>query len=230
MEILDILYQHQDIKYGDFLAKLVPTLSREHFIGIRSPEYKKILKEIHSQAEDKIPDFLNSLPHKFHEENVTQVCLIGESKEYETYISKLEKFLPYINNWSVSDGLGSKVLEKNPEKLIKTIEVWIQDEKPYTKRVAMLFLKKYYLDENFQSEYLEWASKIRTEEYYVNMMTAWLLADALVKQWDSAIKFLQENKLDTWTHNKAIQKAIESFRITDEQKNYLRSLKIKSKK
>lgn len=228
-KILQILYAHQDEKYGDFIAKLVPTLPRSSFIGIRSPEFKKILKEIDQQACDEIPDFLQSLPHQFQEENTLHVCQINRTKDYEECISLLENFLPYIDNWAISDGIGPKCFAKNTEKLIEKIAAWIKDEKPYTKRVAMLLIKKYFLTENYKPEYLEWAAQIRSEEYYVNMMTAWLFADALVVQWDSAVEFLKSHKLDDWTHNKAIQKAIESFRITPEQKTYLRGLKVSSK-
>lgn len=227
-EIQQILFKYQDQKYADFISKLVPTVPKQNFIGIRSPVYKKIIKEINENLSPTIiENFLKVLPHKYHEENCLHVNFINNIKDYDEYIRKLELFLPYIDNWAVSDSLGAKILEKNPQKLIEKIHSWIQDEKPYTKRVAMLFLKKYYLNQNFSEKYLQWASKIRTDEYYVNMMTAWLFADALVYQWDTAIKFLQEQKLDTWTHNKIIQKARESFRITPEQKEYLKTLKRK---
>ena len=227
-EIQQILYKYQDQNYADFTSKLVPTVPREKFIGIRSPVYKKVLKEIKDNLSDtQITDFLQDLPHEYQEENCLHVIFLNNIKDYDEYIQKLELFLPYIDNWAVSDSLGAKILENNSQKIIEKIHIWIQDERTYTKRVAMLFLKKYFLDENFSQEYLEWASKIRTEEYYVNMMTAWLFAEALIKQWDTAIKFLQEQKLDTWTHNKTIQKARESFRITTEQKEYLKTLKRK---
>lgn len=229
-EIQQILFSHQDKKYADFVSKLVPTVPKERFIGVRSPEFKKIIREIKSNlSESQINDFLQNLPHEYHEENILQVCLLNNLDDYDEYIQKLEAFLPFVDNWAVSDGLGNKVLEKNAQKLIEKISIWIQDDKPYTKRVAMLFLKKYYLHENFSEEYLQWACEIRTDEYYVNMMTAWLFADSLVYQWDTTIKFLQEQKLDIWTHNKTIQKARESFRITPEQKEYLKTLKRKSK-
>lgn len=229
-EIQQILFSHQDKKYADFVSKLVPTVPKERFIGVRSPEFKKIIRDIKSNlSESQINDFLQNLPHEYHEENILQVCLLNNLDDYDEYIQKLEAFLPFVDNWAVSDGLGNKVLEKNTQKLIEKISVWIQDNKPYTKRVAMLFLKKYYLHESFSEEYLQWAAKIRTDEYYVNMMTAWLFADSLVYQWDTTIKFLQEQKLDIWTHNKTIQKARESFRITPEQKEYLKTLKRKSK-
>ena len=225
-KILEILYSHQDVKYGDFIAKLVPTLPREKFIGIRSPQFKKIVKELEAVSESEVSEFLENLPHKFHEENILQVMLINREKDFEKCVAMLEAFLPYVDNWAVSDGLGGKAFEKNHEKLLPYIKKWISDDKPYTKRVAMLFLKKYFLDEDYRPEYLEEAAKIRSDEYYVNMMTAWLFADALVKQWDSAVVFLQEKRLDDWTHNKTIQKARESFRITEEQKEYLKGLKV----
>lgn len=229
-EIQQILFSHQDKKYADFVSKLVPTVPKERFIGVRSPEFKKIIRDIKSNlSESQINDFLQNLPHEYHEENILQVCLLNNLDDYDEYIQKLEAFLPFVDNWAVSDGLGNKMLEKNAQKLIEKISVWIQDDKPYTKRVAMLFLKKYYLHESFSEEYLKWACEIRTDEYYVNMMTAWLFADSLVYQWDTTIRFLQEQKLDIWTHNKTIQKARESFRITPEQKEYLKTLKRKSK-
>lgn len=227
MKVLKILFNHQDEKYGDFLSKLVPTLPREKFIGIRSPEYKKIISEIKAECPEEIEPFLTALPHQYHEENILHVCFINQIKDYQEAVSKLEVFLPYADNWAVTDGIGPKCFEKNKDQLINKIRLWIEDEKPYTKRVAILFLKKYYLKEAFNPEYLEWAARIRSDEYYVNMMTAWLFADALVFQWDTALEFLNLRKMDTWTHNKAIQKAIESFRITDEQKSFLRGLKIK---
>lgn len=226
-KILEILYKHQDKKYGDFIQKLIPTIPRDAFIGIRSPEYKKIMKEIENEAASEISTFMEQLPHQFHEENVLHITLICKMKDYDECINALEKFLPYINNWAISDVINAKPLEKNKDKLITTIEKWINDDKPYTKRVAMILLKKYYLDDAFKSEYLDWAAKIRSEEYYVNMMTAWYFAEALYKQWQTAIKYLEQNKLDKWTHNKAIQKAKESFKITEQQKEYLVSLKIK---
>ncbi|MCQ2613914.1 MAG: DNA alkylation repair protein [Treponemataceae bacterium] len=224
-EILDILYSHQDEKYGDFLSKLVPNLPREKFIGIRSPEYKKILKELQSLHCETVDAFLKELPHAYQEENVLHVVLINKEKDFEKCVSLLETFLPFVDNWAVSDVLGGKAFEKNHGKLLPYVKKWMTDDKPYTKRVAMLFLKKYFLDEDFSPELLESPASIRSDEYYVNMMTAWLFADALVKQWDSAILFLKENRLDKWTHNKTIQKARESFRITDEQKEYLKGLK-----
>lgn len=224
-KIQEILFQFQDAKYGDFIAKLVPTEPREKFIGVRSPEYKKIIRLVQALPADEIDAFMKNLPHQFHEENALHMSLINGIKNYDDAVTQLENFMPYVTNWAVSDSISSKVFEKNKDKLIVKIKSWIEDDYAYTKRIAMLLIKKYFLDEEFSPEYLEWAAKIRSEEYYVNMMTAWLFADALVAQWDSTIPFIQQNKLDDWTHNKAIQKARESFRITNEKKEYLKSLK-----
>lgn len=224
-KIQQILFRHQDLKYGDFLSKCVPNIPREAIIGIRSPEFKKIIKEVHAEAEDEIPVFIESLPHQYQEENYLQNILLSEIKDFDAFMVAFEKYLPHINNWAVSDGLNPKILQKNHERLVPFIAKWIKSDEPYTQRVAMLFIKKFFLEEDFNTEYLDWAAAIRTDEYYVNMMTAWLFAEALTKQWDSTIPYIQQKKLDVWTHNKAIQKARESFRITDDQKEYLKTLK-----
>ncbi|MBP5358362.1 MAG: DNA alkylation repair protein [Treponema sp.] len=225
-KIQKILFEYQDSKYGDFSAKLVPTLPRECFIGVRSPSYKEILRELASLPQEEIDQFKKSLPHQYHEENSLQIALINKIKDYDECVSQLELFLPYINSWAVSDGLNPPVLKKNKNKLLPKLKSWIKDEKPFTKRVGMLLLMKYFLDDDFKPEYLELPAKIRSDEYYVNMMTAWLFAEALVKQWDYALPFIQDKKLAPWTHNKAIQKACESLRISPEQKEYLKSLKV----
>ena len=155
-----------------------------------------------------------------------QIALINKIKNYEECLSALKAFLPYINSWAISDGLNPPALKKNKEKLLPELQQWIKDEKPFTKRVGMLLLMKYFLDDDFKPEYLEQPASIHSQEYYVNMMTAWLFAEALVKQWDTAISYIQNKKLDTWTHNKAIQKACESFRVSEEHKEYLKTLRI----
>lgn len=226
-KILEILYRHQDIGYGDFISKLIPTLSREKFIGIRSPEYKKIIKDIYNEIPDEIEDFMKNLPHKFHEENILHVVLICSIKDYEECISKLEKFLPYVDNWAVSDIISPKIFKKNRELLIHKIKEWLNKSEPYTQRVAMILLKNNYLEKEFKLEYLNWVSQIKSNEYYVNMMIAWFFTEALIKQWDSTIAFLTENKLDVWVHNKIIQKARESYKMSSDQKEYLKSLKRK---
>ena len=227
-KIQEILFKYQDEKYADFSAKLVPTLSRDVFIGIRAPNYKNIIREINCLPAEEKENFFTDLPHKYHEENCLQIALINKIKNYDECLAALETFLPYINSWAVSDGLNPPVLKKNRMQLLPKLEEWIKADEPYIKRVGMLLLMKYFLDDDYKAEYLELPTSIRSDEYYVNMMTAWLFAEALVKQWDTAITFIQNKKLDTWTHNKAIQKACESFRVSDERKDYLRTLKIHS--
>ena len=226
-KIQKILFKYEDKKYGDFSAKLVPTLPREAFIGVRSPDYKKIIRELAELPTSETESFLTDLPHKYHEENCLQIALINKIKNYEECLTALENFLPYVNSWAVSDGLNPPSLKKNRLQLLPKLEQWIKSEAPYIKRVGMLLLMKYFLDDDFKPEYLELPSSIRSEEYYVNMMTAWLFAEALVKQWDTAISYIQNKKLDVWTHNKAIQKACESFRVSEEHKEYLKTLRIK---
>ena len=225
-QIQKILFEYQDKKYGDFSAKLVPTLPREAFIGVRSPSYKNILPRLKEMPATELQTFLQKLPHKYHEENCLHIALINKIKDYDECLAELEHFLPYINSWAVSDGLNPPVLKKNRKQLLPKLEQWMRDEAAFTKRVGMLLLMKYFLDDDFKPEYLELPSKIRSEEYYVNMMTAWLFAEALVKQWDATLPYIQNKRLAPWTHNKAIQKACESFRVTAQQKEYLKTLKI----
>ena len=223
--IREILYAHRDPKYADFIAKLIPTLPKECFIGIRSPEYKKIVRELPEEA--VLQEFMNTLPHTFYEENILHATLIGRTKDFETCLRQVEVFLPYVDNWAVCDGLQPGAFKKHTAEIRSKIPEWIASEAPYTRRFGMHMLMTYFLDGAFDVSMLEQPATLRSEEYYVNMMTAWLFAEALVKQWDATLPYIVEQRLDKWTHNKAIQKAIESYRLTDEQKAYLKSLKTK---
>ena len=224
-ELQKLMFEYEDKKYGDFGAKLIPTLPREKFIGIRSPEYKNILKRI--KGDEVIPEFLNTLPHTYHEENCLHVQLINKIKDFDECVAALEKFMPYIDNWAVNDGVNPACFKKHRAELIGLVQKWISSEATYTRRCGMKILMANYLDDDFKPEYLDLPADLRSSEYYVNMMTAWLFAEALVKQWDSAVKYIEGHRLDDWTHNKSIQKACESFRVSDERKEYLRSLKVK---
>ena len=223
-ELQNLLFEYEDKKYADFSAKLIPTLPRENFIGIRSPEYKKILKRI--KDDPVIPVFLSTLPHTYNEENILHVQLINKIKDFDECVTALEKFMPYIDNWAVNDGVNPSCFKKHRAELISLVQKWISSEATYTRRCGMKILMANFLDEDFKPEYLALPADLRSDEYYVNMMTAWLFAEALVKQWDTAVKFIEGHRLDNWTHNKAIQTACESFRVSDEKKEYLRSLKI----
>ena len=222
-DLEQILFQYQDTAYADFTAKLIPGVPRERFIGIRSPECKKIAKQI--KDDPVIPEFLAALPHFWYEENCLHVALINQIRDYDACIAALEQFIPYIDNWAVNDAINPACFKKHRSELIDRVQNWISSDAPYTRRCGMRILMSNYLKEDFKPEYLDLPADLRSEEYYVNMMTAWLFAEALIKQWDTAITYIETHRLDQWTNNKAIQKACESYRISDEQKTYLKTLK-----
>ena len=224
-KIQKILFEYEDKKYADFSAKLIPTLPRQAFIGVRSPCYKEIVKRVKELPAPELQTFLQNLPHKYHEENSLHIALINKIKSYEECLTELTRFLPYVNSWAISDALNPPALKKNKQQLLPKLQEWIQDPAPFTKRVGLLLLMKYFLDDDFDPKYLELPAKIRSDEYYVNMMIAWFFAEALVKQWDAAIPYIQNKKLAPWTHNKAIQKACESYRVSPDHKEYLKTLK-----
>ena len=220
------LFQYQDTAYADFSAKLIPTVPREKFIGVRAPEFRKIARQIGNDP--VIPEFLSSLPHAWYEENCLHAALINGMKDYDACVSALEQFMPYIDNWAVNDMINPGCFRKHRPELIGRVQNWIASDAPYTRRCGMRILMANYLDQDFRPEYLDLPADLRSEEYYVNMMTAWLFAEALVKQWDTAVAYIESHRLDPWTNNKAIQKACESFRIPEERKQYLRTLKDKT--
>ncbi|MBR0132625.1 MAG: DNA alkylation repair protein [Lachnospiraceae bacterium] len=224
-KIREKLFELQDEKYRDFQAKLIPGYDAETMIGVRTPELKKLAKELSKDA--KIESFLSDLPHKFFDENQLHAFIISEYKDFEKCLEKVNQFLPYVDNWATCDQLSPKVFRKYPAELLDQIKKWMASDETYTKRFGIGMLMQYFLDEKFKPEYPEMVAKERSEEYYVNMMIAWYFATALAKQYDAVLPFIEEHRLDKWTNNKAIQKAVESYRITDEQKAYLKTLKIK---
>ena len=219
------LFELQDLKYRDFHAKLMPTIDKEKVIGVRTPVLRSYAKQFGKTEEAK--EFMKVLPHKYYEENNLHGMLLEQIKDYDELIIELEKFLPHIDNWATCDLLSLRIVEKNLEDFLGKINKYIKSDQPYTIRFGISMLMKHYLDDNFKIEYANKVAAVQSEEYYVNMMRAWYFATALAKQYDSIIPFIEEKKLDVWTHNKAIQKSIESYRITPEQKEYLRTLKIK---
>lgn len=221
------LFALQDKKYREFQCKLMPTVNPETVIGVRTPVLRKLAKEIAKTPEAK--DFLQFLPHKYYEENNLHGFLIEAMKDYNECIGALNAFLPYVDNWATCDLISPKVFQRHLPMLLDQIKVWIDSKETYTIRFGIGMLMRFFLDEQFRPEYLDLAAKVRSQEYYVNMMIAWFFATALAKQYDAALPYIEQGRLDPWTHNKAIQKAIESYRITDEQKAYLRAKKIKSK-
>ena len=225
MDIRKELFNLQDTKYRDFHAKLMPTVDKELIIGIRTPVLRKFANSIKNTPDAE--KFLKNLPHKFYEENNLHAFLLEKTSNFYTAISETERFLPYIDNWATCDGFFPKVFLKNEDLLLPKIKTWIESDMPYTVRYAILLLMKVYLDEHFKEEYLSLVAGIKSEHYYVKMMQAWYFATALAKQYDDAIKYLEGKKLDIWVHNKTIQKAVESYRIDKETKEYLKTLKLK---
>ena len=223
--ISEELFKLQDIKYRDFQVKLIPNYSIDIMIGVRTPDLRNYAKKL--LKENKYKDFLEELPHKYFDENQLHAFIISEIKDYEKCIIYINKFLPYVDNWATCDQMSPKIFKKNKDKLIIEIMRWIESKETYTVRFGIGMLMHYYLDDDFNPKYLEKVSKIKSKEYYVNMMIAWYFATALAKQYDDAIKYIEKNILDKWTHNKTIQKALESYRITPSQKEYLKRLKRK---
>lgn len=224
-EIREQLLELQDTEYQVFMKRLVPGEAEDTVVGVRTPVLRKMAKKLAKQ--DGIEVFLQDLPHKYFEENQLQAFIIGENKDIGSCLESLERFLPYVNNWATCDQLRPKSFKKSPERLLPEIQRWISSEHIYTIRFGIGMLMQYFLEEQFRPEYLDQVAGIRSEEYYVNMMIAWYFATALAKQYEASLPYIEEQKLDVWTHNKAIQKAIESNRITAEQKAYLRTCKIK---
>jgi len=217
------LFKLQDVEYRDFQKKLIPTVDPDTVIGVRTPELRKLAKQMRGTPEADA--FLEVLPHEFFDENQLHAFLISEEKDYDRCIRRVEVFLPHIDNWATCDQMSPKVFKKHKDDLLTRIRKWMKSDHPYTVRFAIGMLMQHYLDDDFDSIYPEMVSKIRSEEYYVNMMIAWYFATALAKQYEAAVPYLEKQKLDVWTHNKAIQKARESYRITSEQKEYLKTLK-----
>lgn len=224
MKAQELLFQLQDKGYRDFQSKLIPTIPVETMIGVRIPAIRKLAKEYGKDPESV--EFLKQLPHTYYDENILHALLVAEIKDYEVCVKEVERFLPYVDNWAVCDIFSPKVFRKNRDRLIDKIKEWADSEHPYTCRFGMEMLMTHLLDEDFRVEYLEIPAAVHSEEYYVNMMIAWFYATALAKQWDATIGYIEDQRLDTWTHNKTIQKARESYRITPEQKEYLKTLKM----
>lgn len=218
------LFELRDLPYRDFQAKLIPTLPPDAIIGVRTPALRKLAKEY--AGNDGIGRFLQELPHRYFDEDQLHAFLISGIRDYGECIRETERFLPYINNWATCDQLSPKVFKKHRQELLTNIRRWLGSGHTYTVRFAEGMLMQHFLDEDFDPAFPELIAGIRSEEYYINMMTAWYFATALAKQYDAVLPYLEERRLDPWTHSKAIQKAVESFRITSEQKAYLKTLRV----
>ena len=222
-EIREELYRLQDSKYREFQIKLIPTVTPDSVIGVRTPALRKYAKELAKREE--IGEFLADVPHQYYDENQLHAFIISQLKDFGRCMEYVRAFLPYVDNWATCDQLSPKVFGKNKGELLPQIRKWIASGDTYTVRFGIGMLMQYFLDEDFDPEYPELVAQVRSEEYYVNMMKAWYFATALAKQYETVLPFIEERRLDDWTHRKSIQKAVESYRITEEQKKYLKTLK-----
>lgn len=224
-KITKLLFEMRDEKFRDFTSKLIPGVDKELIIGVRVPEIRRLAKALSADERKK---FLSELPHKYHEENLLHGAILQLIKnDIGEVISETEKFLPYIDNWAVCDMSQSKLLGKYPDMVFGKACEWAKSEKTYTVRFAIDVLLQFFLDENFKPEVFSLAESIVSEEYYINMALAWFWSFALIKRYDEALPIIESKRLPAFVHNKAIQKARESYRISDERKEYLKTLKIK---
>lgn len=212
-----------DEKYREFNSSLIPGIRKETFLGVRVPDIRNFEKTF-SKTNEAI-DFLNSLPHKYFDENMLHAVMLSKIKDIDEAIKRMQDFLPFVDNWAVCDTLNPKVFKKYKEILLEKIKLWINSDKEFTVRFAIKMLMTYFLDGDFKTEYAELVSSVKRDEYYIKMMVSWYFATALAKQWDSILPFIENRVLDEWSHQKSIQKAVESYRITDEQKKYLKKLR-----
>lgn len=223
MSVYERLSKFKDNEYREFQSKLVPNISKDTILGVRTPDMRNIAKEVFGTKEGN--DFLKKLPHKYYEENLVHFFLIAMIKDFDECIKETERFLPYIDCWPVCDQSSPKVFKKKHEELLPYIKKWIDSDHVYTSRFGMRMLMNEFLDKDFKPEYLKWVCAKKGEDYYLKMMVAWYFATALAKQYDASIVYFEKRKLDEWCHKKAIQKAIESYRVSDEHKDYLRTLR-----
>ena len=222
-QITEKLFSLADEKYKDFQSKLMPTVDKDKVIGVRTPLLRSFAKELYKEGDYEA--FLSDLPHKYYEEDNLHALLIDKIKDVDTCLAETERLLPYIDNWATCDMLRPKAFKQDSKKLLRYIYKWLESDKAYTVRYGIGCLCSFYLDDNFSTDQLSRVAEIKSDEYYINMMIAWYFATALAKQYESTIAYLEERRLPEWVHRKTIQKAIESYRISDESKAYLRSLK-----
>ena len=223
MTLYERLIAVRDGEYRAFQVKLVPNIPAETVLGVRTPDMRRIAKEIKGTEEGEA--FLSTLPHPYYEENLIHFFLLAEIKDFDACVNAVEAFLPYVDCWPVSDQATPKAFRKNHEKLLPHIKKWIASEHVYTARFGLRMLMNEFLDNDFRPEYLALAASNPGEDYYLKMMVAWYFATALAKRYDETVPYIENRALDPWVHKKAIQKALESFRVTPEHKTYLKSLR-----
>ena len=219
-EIQKQLFELQDMAYRDFHSRLMSGIDKKTVIGIRVPMLRKYAKSI--AGTELAEKFIKELPHCYYEENNLHMMLITGIKDYDRCLTEIERFLPYIDNWATCDFPAPKCFENHKEDLLPVIKRWIASSETYTIRYGIGMLMRLYLDADFDTEYVRIVAEVKSDEYYVNMMIAWYMATALAKQWDAVIPYIEEHRMSDWVHRKTIQKAVESYRIMDEQKRYLK--------
>lgn len=219
------LFSMQDTAYREFQSKLIPTVNKENVIGVRTPILRKYSKELFKTRPKEIAAFMQKLPHTYYEENCLHGFCIEQIKDYQECIRALDIFLPYVDNWATCDMMSPKIFKIHLRELLWDIKRWMASDDTYAVRFSIGMLMKYYLEEEFLPEYPAMVAQVRSQEYYIKMMVAWFFATALAKQYEAVLPFLEENRLEMWIHNKTIQKAVESYRITPVQKEYLKKLK-----
>ena len=225
-EIINLFFSNQDLEYRDFNSKLIPNIDKERIIGVRVPVIRRIANDI--KDNDYTSKFLNDLPHKYHEENILHGILLSiKYMDIDVLLSKLDVFLEYVDNWSVTDIINPKIFKRYPDRVYEYIKMWVNSDSVYKVRFGVVALLQFYLDDNYDIEVLELVRNIKINDYYVNMAIAWFYSFALIKRYDDTIKYFETKILDKWIHNKSIQKAIDSYRISNDRKEYLRGLKIK---
>lgn len=227
-EIVTELFRMRDADYALLQAKIIPTVAADRIIGVRTPALRAFAKALYKDRDKE--DFLSCTPHQYFDENQLHAFVISLEKDFDKCIAEVDAFLPFIDNWATCDQLSPKAFKREPEKLLQYIQSWIKSDQTYTVRFAIGMLMQHFLDERFEAGYADMVAEVRSEEYYINMMIAWYFATALAKQYERTVPYLEGRRLDGWVHNKAIQKSVESYRITDEQKAYLKTLKVRLSK
>ena len=227
-EIVTELFRMRDADYALLQAKIIPTVAADRIIGVRTPALREFAKALYKDRDKE--DFLSCTPHQYFDENQLHAFVISLEKDFDKCIAEVDAFLPFIDNWATCDQLSPKAFKREPEKLLQYIQSWIKSDQTYTVRFAIGMLMQHFLDERFEAGYADMVAEVRSEEYYINMMIAWYFATALAKQYERTVPYLEGRRLDGWVHNKAIQKSVESYRITDEQKAYLKTLKVRLSK
>lgn len=224
MTITDQLFDLQDVAFGDFQAKLMPNINRNNIIGVRTPALRALARKI--AKTDAAQEFIGQLPHRYFEENNLHAFIVAQTSDFDEAMRQTELFLPHIDNWATCDQFTPATFKKHPDELLKAVRRWIESSHTYTVRFAIKMLMTFYLDDLFCDEYPQMVAAVKSDEYYVKMMIAWYFATALSKQYDAIVGYLTEHRLDAWCHNKTIQKAVESYRISDERKAELKKMKI----